>query len=68
MRFARGGALAFEFTGAITAAALCGWALDTWFGTEPWALLVLSLVGVVGGFARLVRLARRFERLDRAER
>lgn len=68
VRWARGGALAFEFTGTITAGALCGWALDSWLGTEPWALVVLMLAGVVGGFGRLIHLVRRFERLDRGER
>jgi len=68
IRWARGGALVFEFTGTITAAAICGWAVDSWFGTGPWGFLVLVLTGVVGGFARLVQLARRFDRLDRGER
>jgi F0F1-type ATP synthase assembly protein I len=42
--------------------------VDAWLGTDPWGLLVLTLVGVIGGFARLLHLLRRFERLDRAER
>jgi F0F1-type ATP synthase assembly protein I len=67
-QFLRGGALAFEFTGTIGGAAVCGWAVDRWFGTEPWGLAVLSMVGVVGGFTRLLQLLRRFERIDRAER
>ena len=66
--FARVGALAFDFTGTIVGGAVCGWLVDRWFDTEPWALIVLSLVGVVGGFVRLVTLLRRFEKLDGAER
>jgi F0F1-type ATP synthase assembly protein I len=41
--------------------------VDRWLGTEPWAITVLSVVGVVGGFARLVQLLRRFEKADAAE-
>jgi F0F1-type ATP synthase assembly protein I len=67
-RFLRGGALAFEFTGTIGGAAVCGWAVDRWLGTEPWALTAFLLIGVVGGFARLLQLVRRFERIDRAQR
>lgn len=67
-RFLRGGALAFEFTGTIAGAAVCGWAVDRWFDTEPWALVILSVVGAVGGFARLLQLLRRFEHIDRAQR
>jgi ATP synthase protein I len=67
-RFLRGGALAFEFTGTIAGGAAVGWAIDHWFGTEPWGLLIMSVVGSVGGFARLLQLLRRFQELDRAER
>lgn len=68
MRFLRGGALAFDFTGTITGAAACGWVVDRWFDTEPWGIVVLSILGVVGAFARLVRLLRRFDRIDLGER
>ena len=68
MRWARGAALVFEFTGTITAAAICGWAVDRWFGTAPWGFLGLVLTGVVGGFIRLLQLVRRFDRLDRGQR
>lgn len=64
----RGGALAFEFTGTIGGAAVCGWGIDRWLGTEPWGLMVLSVVGVAGGFVRLLQLLRRFEKIDRAQR
>ena len=67
-KFLRGGALAFEFTGTIAGGAVCGWAIDEWFGTEPWGLLVMSVIGSVGGFARLLQLLRRFQELDRAQR
>jgi F0F1-type ATP synthase assembly protein I len=67
-RFLRGGALVFEFTGTIGGSAACGWAFDYWFGTEPWGLLVLSVIGAVAGFARLIQLLRRFDELDRAQR
>jgi ATP synthase protein I len=67
-KFLRGGALAFEFTGTIGGGVFCGWAIDRWFGTEPWGLLVMSVVGSVGGFARLLQLLRRFQELDRAQR
>jgi F0F1-type ATP synthase assembly protein I len=64
----RGGALAFEFTGTIGGGVVCGWAIDRWFGIEPWGLLVMSVVGSVGGFARLLQLLRRYQELDRAQR
>jgi ATP synthase protein I len=66
-RFLRGGALAFEFTGTIAGGALCGWAIDRWLGIEPWGLVVMSVLGAVGGFVRLLQLLRRFDELDRAQ-
>ena len=64
--FIRAGALAFDFTGTIIGGAACGWLVDRWLGTEPWALTILSVLGVVGGFVRLVQLLRRFEKADAA--
>lgn len=64
LRFGRSFALFWDFVGTILAAALVGWLLDRQFDTEPYALLSLLLMGVVGGFVRLVRELRRLDRLD----
>jgi F0F1-type ATP synthase assembly protein I len=66
VRYSRYGALAFEFSGTIAAGALVGWWLDQRFGTEPYLLVASTLIAVGGGFARLIQLLRRFERMDRA--
>jgi F0F1-type ATP synthase assembly protein I len=65
VRFARYGALAFEFSYEILAGVLIGWGIDRWLGTAPYALVLMTLVAVVGSFARLLVLLRRFDRLDR---
>jgi len=65
VRYGRYGALAFEFSGAIAAGAVVGWAADDWLGSQPYALVVSTLMAVVGGFIRLITTLRRFERLDR---
>ena len=64
VRYGRYGAVAFEFSGTIAAGAFFGWLVDRWLGTAPFGLVVLTLVSVVGGFARLIQLVRRFERSD----
>ena len=64
-RYARGGAIAFEFSGTIGGGALCGWFLDSKFGTEPWLLLSLTVLGAIGGFFRLIKLVERFNEIDR---
>jgi ATP synthase protein I len=64
LRYGRSFALFWDFVGTVLAGAVIGWAVDRWFGTEPWAILTLMILGVVGGFVRLVAALRRLDRLD----
>jgi len=64
IRFGRSFALFWDFVGTVLGGAAIGWATDHWFGTEPYGILVLVILGVVGGFVRLVSSLRRLERLD----
>ena len=64
IRYARGMAIAFEFTGTIGAGAVIGWYLDEHFGMGPWASIVCTVAAVVGAFARLIQTLRRFQQLD----
>ena len=59
--YGRGTAIVFEFTGTVAAGALLGHALDRKFNTEPWLIIALTLLGVVGGFVRLVQVVKRLE-------
>ena len=63
-RFGRSVALFWDFVGTILASAFIGWLIDRQVDTEPYGMLVLLLIGVAGGFIRLVRELRRLERLD----
>ncbi len=65
IRYGRYGAVAFEFSGGIAAGAFMGWWVDRTYGTQPYALLAMTLLAVVGGFIRLIHVLRRFERSDR---
>jgi F0F1-type ATP synthase assembly protein I len=64
VRYARYGAVAFEFSGTIAAGATVGWLLDGWLGSAPYMLVVSTLAAVVGGFVRLVQVLHRFDRLE----
>ena len=57
--------MAFEFSGGIAAGAFIGWWVDDRYGTQPYAILAMTLLAVVGGFIRLIQVVRRFERSDR---
>lgn len=64
LRFARLGAVAWDFLGTIGAGAVVGWLADRWLSTEPWLLTAGTVLGSVGGFIRLIETLRRFERID----
>jgi len=64
LRFGRSFALFWDFVGTVLAGAVVGWLVDRQFDTEPYGSLVLLLLGVVGGFVRLVASLRRLDRLD----
>jgi F0F1-type ATP synthase assembly protein I len=65
VRFARYGAVAFEFSGTIGSGAVIGWGLDRWLDTAPYAVVACTLLAVVGGFTRLIQILRQFDRIDR---
>ena len=62
VRYGRGLSLVFEFTGSVGAGVFIGYFLDQKLETEPWFLIILTLAAVVGGFIRLVIMARKFEK------
>ena len=43
--------------GGLAGGALIGWILDRLFGTSPLLLISLMLLGVVGGFWNIIKLA-----------
>lgn len=67
LRIGRSFALFWDFVGTVLAGAVVGWLVDRRFDTEPYWTLGLLLLGVVGGFIRLVRSLRRMDRMDDAE-
>jgi ATP synthase protein I len=67
LHFGRSFALFWDFVGTILAGSVIGWLIDRQFGTEPYWTLGLLVLGVIGGFARLVASLRRLDRLDDVE-
>lgn len=55
-------AVAFDFIGGIGAGAFLGFYLDRWLATEPWLLIVCTLLGTGGGFIRMIQILRHFQR------
>jgi ATP synthase protein I len=49
--------LASEFVAAILVGLGLGWGADTLFGTTPWGMIVLMLLGFAAGVLNVVRAA-----------
>ena len=62
VRYAKYGAVAFEFVGSIGAGVFVGHALDEWLQTAPWLVLSMTIAGTAIGFYRMIQILRRFER------
>ena len=61
-RMARFAAIGFEFAWPMVLCAVVGHYLDIYFHTDPWLTLVMFLLGVFGGFYRLVKELTLFQR------
>jgi ATP synthase protein I len=56
-----------ELAGAIAGFALVGYWIDRWYGTDPWALIVGVILGLVGGLYNLVKQSLQAVREARVE-
>jgi ATP synthase protein I len=54
-------ALVYDFIGTIGAGAFVGWLVDRYAGTSPYVVMAGTLLGVVGGFVRLLAGLRRLD-------
>ena len=54
--------VAFEIPGTILGSLLVGYLLDNHFGSSPWLLITLGLIGFTAAFMRLIQWAKYFGR------
>jgi ATP synthase protein I len=54
-----GGQIAADFIAGIVVGAMFGYGLDWWFGTTPWLLVSLMLLGFAAGVRSAYRAAKR---------
>lgn len=46
-----------EFISGILAGVLLGYGIDHFFGTEPWGMVVMIILGAMAGFRNIFKLA-----------
>lgn len=56
-----GWSVAIEFIGMVLVGAALGWFIDRQFGTSPWGLIGLFLVGFLAGLRAVLRQQKRFD-------
>ena len=44
--------------GALFGGGILGWALDHWFGTSPWCLLIVLALAIVGAFMNIMKISK----------
>ncbi len=49
--------LGSEFISGVLVGGLIGYAIDKWFGTEPWGLIIFILLGFLAGMLNMLRSA-----------
>ena len=54
-----------SFLGSILSGMLLGLLADQWLGTEPWLVVIGSLVGIYSGFMNVWRYSEKIEAPDR---
>jgi ATP synthase protein I len=46
-----------EFVAGVVVGGLLGWQFDKWFGTQPFLLIIMSMLGAAAGFWNVYRIA-----------
>ena len=55
--YARGFRLSSELVAGVVVGAGLGWLIDHWFGTSPWGLMIVLLLGFAAGVLNVMRSA-----------
>ena len=55
--YSQGSRVLAELIAGPAGGALIGWLLDRWFGTAPWILLAMMVLGTVAAFWNIIRIS-----------
>ena len=55
--YRQGSRVLAELVAGPAGGALLGWLLDRWFGTSPWALLAMLVLGIAVAFRNIYRIS-----------
>lgn len=55
--YSQGNRVLAALIGSLVGSALIGWLIDRWFGTTPWALIVMLFLGIAVAFRQIIRIS-----------
>ena len=56
--YSQGSRVLAELIGAPIGGGIIGWALDRWFGTSPWLLLIFLALAVIAAFRNIFKISK----------
>ena len=56
--YSQGSRVIAMLLGAIFGGGVLGWAVDQWFGTSPWGLLIILALAVIGAFMNIIKMSK----------
>lgn len=60
----KGWAVGIEFVGTVLVSTFIGWLIDSWAGSEPWAMIVFLLLGFAAGLRRAMVTSQQIDKTD----
>ncbi|MEN2785899.1 AtpZ/AtpI family protein [Sphingomonas qilianensis] len=56
--YSQGGRVLSLLLGALLGGGIIGWAIDQWFGTTPWGLLIVLTLAIIGAFINIMKISK----------
>jgi len=56
--YSQGGRVLALLLGALFGGGIIGWAIDNWFGTSPWGLLIVLTLAIIGAFMNIMKISK----------
>ncbi|MEG3123474.1 AtpZ/AtpI family protein [Sphingomonas sp. GB1N7] len=56
--YSQGSRVLAMLLGALFGGGVLGWAIDQWFGTSPWGLLIVLTLAVIGAFMNIIKMSK----------